>query len=266
MTTTTERDFEARLRQHVAERQNRTLDNAAAMEALADKCEGDARERKLQSALAWDRPRCNSPAALLDFINRERAYFMVLRGDPEWKRGWIEHVANRVILDEAIGAAVDDGCPLPDELPGTFRELVNWCQRETKGEGVEQGDDPDRNSEGRPKLSNEAHALAMLVQHPDWTDTQIADAVGVNRTTLYNWDSFKRARAELKRGRTDRPSGHRNKSIDSAGDTVVDIDGVHAGMKCRHCGDDVSAWTCRECDREITDACRECHAEVSHDE
>ncbi len=40
-------------------------------------------------------------------------------------------------------------------------------------------------------------ALAMLVTHPDMTDTQIAEAVGVNRTTPYTWPEYKAARQAM---------------------------------------------------------------------
>lgn len=59
-------------------------------------------------------------------------------------------------------------------------------------------------------LTGEAKALAMLVEHSDWTDTKIAKAVGVSRTTLYNWSSFKKAKEALKQGRNKFPSGSKN--------------------------------------------------------
>jgi hypothetical protein len=42
--------------------------------------------------------------------------------------------------------------------------------------------------------------LALLVVHPDWTDTKIALNAGVNRTTLYkqSFERFRQARAQLK--------------------------------------------------------------------
>ncbi len=43
-------------------------------------------------------------------------------------------------------------------------------------------------------------ALALLVIHPDWTHQQIADAVGVTRTTLYKpaWSMYRDARKALR--------------------------------------------------------------------
>jgi hypothetical protein len=59
-------------------------------------------------------------------------------------------------------------------------------------------------------LTGEALALAMLVEHPDWSDTKIAKAVGVNRTTLYDWPNFKKAKEALKQGKKELPRGSKN--------------------------------------------------------
>jgi hypothetical protein len=70
-------------------------------------------------------------------------------------------------------------------------------------------------SDRQPPLDPQAHALALLVQHPDWTNTQIAKAVGVNRTTLYDWPRFKAARAAYKRANKDRlPRGCKSQDRD----------------------------------------------------
>jgi hypothetical protein len=59
-------------------------------------------------------------------------------------------------------------------------------------------------------ISGEAKALALLVQHPEWTDSQIAKAVGVNRTTLYEWHKFKAAKKARKSGRQETPEGSKD--------------------------------------------------------
>ena len=46
-----------------------------------------------------------------------------------------------------------------------------------------------------PKLSAKAKVLALWVEHPDWSDTKIAKAAGINRTTLYDYIEFKKLRA-----------------------------------------------------------------------
>ncbi|MEK6675577.1 MAG: hypothetical protein AABZ47_07975 [Planctomycetota bacterium] len=50
-------------------------------------------------------------------------------------------------------------------------------------------------------MSGEAKALAVLTDHPDWTDEQVAKAAGINRTTLYRYDRFKKARSFLEEGK-----------------------------------------------------------------
>ncbi len=63
-------------------------------------------------------------------------------------------------------------------------------------------------------LTLEARALALLVQHPEWTNAQIADAVPCARTTLNTWSRFMAARKAQKlgeappRGFKDRDSGN----------------------------------------------------------
>jgi len=58
-------------------------------------------------------------------------------------------------------------------------------------------------------LSKESLAIAALVDHPDWTDEQIATAAGCNRTSLYRWPKFKEARALLQQGSSP-PQGTKN--------------------------------------------------------
>nr|MBC8273541.1 helix-turn-helix domain-containing protein [Chloroflexota bacterium] len=60
------------------------------------------------------------------------------------------------------------------------------------------------------QITGEALALAMLVEHPGWSDTRIAKAVGVNRTTLYDWPNFKKAKEALKQGKKKFPRGSKN--------------------------------------------------------
>ncbi len=59
-------------------------------------------------------------------------------------------------------------------------------------------------------LTGEAKALALLVQHDGWTDTQIAAAVPCSRQTLYKWPRFKAARAAQKSGKENLPTGRKD--------------------------------------------------------
>jgi hypothetical protein len=67
---------------------------------------------------------------------------------------------------------------------------------------------------GHPAIDGETHALAVLAKNPDWTDKQIAKAVGINRTSLYRYEKFKLARklckgARQQELRNKRPRGTR---------------------------------------------------------
>jgi DNA-binding transcriptional regulator YiaG len=65
-------------------------------------------------------------------------------------------------------------------------------------------------AEKKNEPTGEPLALAMLVKHPDWSDTKIAKYIGVSRTTLYDWPNFKKAKDALKQGKTDLPRGSKN--------------------------------------------------------
>lgn len=53
-------------------------------------------------------------------------------------------------------------------------------------------------------------ALAILCEHPDWSNTRIAKETGVNRTTLYTFPEVVMARNLLKQGRDNIPRGTKN--------------------------------------------------------
>lgn len=50
-------------------------------------------------------------------------------------------------------------------------------------------------------IDKEAIALAVLQMNPHWSDQQIADHIGIHRTSLYRYERFKAARSVLKEGR-----------------------------------------------------------------
>ncbi len=60
------------------------------------------------------------------------------------------------------------------------------------------------------QMSGEARALAILTDHPDWTDTRIAREAGLHVKTLYKYSRYKTARGVLKQsGRAGLPRGFR---------------------------------------------------------
>jgi len=60
-------------------------------------------------------------------------------------------------------------------------------------------------------LTSEAKALALLVEHPDWTDTKIAKNVPCSRQTLYAWPTYRKARGIQESGKDERPHGSKSK-------------------------------------------------------
>ncbi len=47
-----------------------------------------------------------------------------------------------------------------------------------------------KSPQGSDTLTNEMKGIAYLVKHPDWTVADIANAVGVSRTTPYTWGTL----------------------------------------------------------------------------
>lgn len=65
------------------------------------------------------------------------------------------------------------------------------------------------------RLSGEAKALAVLAEHPDWTDKRIAEEAGVSRTTLYRYPKFREARKLIQeQGKAALPKGYQKRDGD----------------------------------------------------
>ncbi len=60
------------------------------------------------------------------------------------------------------------------------------------------------------QLRGESKALALLLEHQEWTDTRIAEECGCHRTTLYKWKKFTSARAMMKEERNSLPRGQKD--------------------------------------------------------
>ncbi|MCI0629275.1 MAG: hypothetical protein L0Y44_01310 [Phycisphaerales bacterium] len=90
--------------------------------------------------------------------------------------------------------------PTAMTLGDIFNWAIAWADREKMrariGASVQKPS--KRQASG---LTGEAQAVALLVQHPEWTDSQIAEAVGCARTSLYRWPKFTISRAALEQGR-----------------------------------------------------------------
>lgn len=61
-------------------------------------------------------------------------------------------------------------------------------------------------------IGSEERALALLLKHPEWSQQAMAEAVGVNRTTLYRFERYQAARGALQGGKADIPRGSKDKN------------------------------------------------------
>ena len=102
---------------------------------------------------------------------------------------------------------IEEGVPpLPDtpEMRKAIKDIGNiidqkkektlrWLKRQVKkGKG---GKTPEIPTE----MPKECFAIILLFMHRDWSDPKIAEAVGVNQRSVYQWKSYNDFRAELER-------------------------------------------------------------------
>ena len=94
-----------------------------------------------------------------------------------------------------------------EELWAWWREMSQTTTNETKPpreqppantETVEPKATPKRRRNAAKQPSLEARALAVLTDHPEWSDDEIANVAGCNRTSLYRLPKYTAARALLK--------------------------------------------------------------------
>lgn len=113
-------------------------------------------------------------------------------------------------LDLVVAPAVTPagGGPLPyrDRVLALHRQLEARFVGGTPPPAGGEGDGAA--TAGLPPLQKGTLAVALLLEHPDWTDVRIAAAVGCDRTTLYRNPRFQKARAlqRLGKGRVTRGS------------------------------------------------------------
>lgn len=123
-----------------------------------------------------------------------RYHDAVCIGDPyNWRKAITPGEATDWLLDNGftVPPILTPYLPLPSE----------------GGEPPAETPEVDQDRPKVEKVEKECLAVSLLMQHPDWTDTQIASEVGVARTTLYDWPKFKTAKAALKSGRKEFPKG-----------------------------------------------------------
>jgi hypothetical protein len=102
-----------------------------------------------------------------------------------------------------------------DELLGRhFRGMANSTQG-TDPPAVPDAESPNAKesaaSDTQPTLGKEARALALLTEHPGWTDAEIARNVPCSRTSLYRFKKYVQARELLESTRMETARGSKTK-------------------------------------------------------
>jgi hypothetical protein len=94
------------------------------------------------------------------------------------------------------------------QLMRTLADLIDGAPKHGGAEPM-----PETTAATKPKLGKEAIAVATLVDHPEWTNQQVADEVGCHVKTLSGkeWKKFRAARAVLADGRSKLPNGSKDK-------------------------------------------------------
>lgn len=156
-------------------------------------------------------------------------------GDLAFQRIMEDIASHERSLLRRFGAYVETNARTHNESPDAMQTFAcireyardDWRQRawdyaaaflvlaELAGKGKRDGEGPPgvaATPAPTSAMSGEAKVLAVLVDHPDWTDTKIAGAAGVHRTTLYTYDRFVKAREQLKAGRPTPNDRHRHKT------------------------------------------------------
>jgi hypothetical protein len=111
---------------------------------------------------------------------------------------------------DAYSTAADGELRAPDDRPaGGMNE-----------ESVRRGTPPaGDDSPQLPDAGKQSQALACLVEHPDWTNKQIARHIGCHVKSLSRFQKFLKAKAALAGGKADRPKGRKTRdgSIEAEG-------------------------------------------------
>ncbi|MBN2019293.1 MAG: hypothetical protein JW749_03610 [Sedimentisphaerales bacterium] len=108
-------------------------------------------------------------------------------------------------LIQKCGVAQLDNLTWPDIL-WHFEYYARRADADAGGHKIESS------SKINPEGSKEAQALICLVEHPEWSNTKIAKAIGVNRTTLYKWKFFKDSRKLMKEKERKIPYGNKDET------------------------------------------------------
>jgi len=150
---------------------------------------------------------------------------------PDQRAGMLQHYINvyaksrNLSPEERLSLMADVRLPSCDEeheaqQKARYLLMLRWAQetldfvrsliRDLSKAGTPSIVGTAEGQKGRPNMSKEALALALLVEHPEWSNTRIAKEIGVNRRSLYRWPRFRAARDTLKQGKGDLPRGRKD--------------------------------------------------------
>lgn len=110
----------------------------------------------------------------------------------------------KFLLIRGISNAKSDPAGAEDEWRSARRIAQELCDQSVRG--LQAG----KASVAKPRtsVSVDSQAIAMMIDHPTWSDTQIANAVGCNRTSLYRGSKFGAAKALIREGKIEQARGY----------------------------------------------------------
>ncbi len=128
--------------------------------------------------------------------------------DPKGVGLWLG-VVWRMCLHRGFVSKIDGRMHIEKPLSASYHTLgMLAAEAATEAGGDVVLPPPNASSEGqKTAMTKEARALAILTDHPEWSDADIAKAAGCSRTTLYRWERFRKAREILRTGRQLHPRG-----------------------------------------------------------
>ncbi len=92
------------------------------------------------------------------------------------------------------------------------KTILTACLAGPKDQDKQAGaDQPDAVPPTKSRLSAEARALAVLTEHPDWTNAQIATQVPCHPKSMYRFKKLVAARELLERSRHERAHGSKGR-------------------------------------------------------
>jgi len=131
----------------------------------------------------------------------------------------VEKTPNRLFMErrplseaehDAIGEGIEKVALLAEALGGRLLRTAAWVATHPACRQPAPQPAPKKPPKGREAMSKKAKALAVLADHPDWTDAQVAHAAGCHVKSLYRWKDYGRARELLQQGRMRLPRGSKD--------------------------------------------------------